>query len=53
MFTTRLLARLARSRRRRAATLDLASLSDRQLSDIGITRYDLFAPLTNSQPKEI
>jgi uncharacterized protein YjiS (DUF1127 family) len=47
MFTTRLLARLARSRRRRAATLDLASLSDRQLSDIGVTRYDLFKPRTN------
>jgi len=47
MFTTRLLARLARSRRRRIATLDLASLSDRQLSDIGVTRYDLFTPPTD------
>ena len=44
MFTNRLFARLARSRRRRVATLDLAALSDRQLSDIGITRHDLFTP---------
>ena len=48
MFTTRLLARLARSRRRRAATLDLASLSDRQLkrvvrrSGVGLARLGSF-----------
>ncbi len=53
MFTTRFLARISRARRKRLATLDLASLSDRQLSDLGITRYDLFTPTTNRQPKEI
>jgi uncharacterized protein YjiS (DUF1127 family) len=47
MFTARLLARLARTRRRRIATLDLASLSDHQLRDIGVTRHDLFTPHTN------
>lgn len=43
MFATRLLARLARSRRSRGARLDLDVLSDRQLRDIGVSRHDLFA----------
>lgn len=42
MFTTRLLASLSRSRRKRIVTLDLAALNDRQLNDIGISRQDLF-----------
>ena len=43
LLATRLLSLVARSRQRRRSTLELASLSDHQLKDIGVTRYDLFA----------
>jgi uncharacterized protein YjiS (DUF1127 family) len=44
MFPTRLARAFATYRRRRQLTLELGRLSDHQLKDIGITRYDLFAP---------
>ena len=44
MFITRLITDSASSRRRRRTTITHASLSDRQLSDLGVTRHDLFAP---------
>jgi uncharacterized protein YjiS (DUF1127 family) len=43
MFPTRLAKAFATYRRRRQRTLELGRLSDHQLTDIGITRYDLFA----------
>ena len=42
MFITRLIT--DSSRRRWKTTITLASLSDRQLSDLGVTRHDLFGP---------
>lgn len=42
MFTTRIAKAFIAFRRRRHATLELIGLSDRQLTDIGITRHDLF-----------
>jgi uncharacterized protein YjiS (DUF1127 family) len=43
LFPTRLAKAFATYRRRRQLTLELGRLSDHQLTDIGITRYDLFA----------
>jgi uncharacterized protein YjiS (DUF1127 family) len=43
MFITRLIADLSSRRQRRRTTIALASLSEQQLSDLGVTRYDLFA----------
>lgn len=43
MFLTRLLNDIAARRHRRRTTIALASLSDQQLNDLGVTRYDLFA----------
>ncbi len=44
MIINRIIGGLASYRRRRESTLEFASLSDHQLRDIGVTRYDLFAP---------
>lgn len=44
LFPTRLARAFAIYHRRRQVTLELGRLSDHQLKDIGITRYDLFAP---------
>jgi len=44
VFPTRLAKAFATYCRRRQLTLELSQLSDHQLSDIGITRHDLFAP---------
>jgi len=44
MFPTRLAKAFATYRRRRQRMLELGRLSDHQLNDIGITRYDLSAP---------
>lgn len=49
MFPTRLARAFATYRRRRQLTLELGRLSDHQLKDIGITRYDLFAPQAEQQ----
>jgi uncharacterized protein YjiS (DUF1127 family) len=43
LFPTRLAKAFTTYRRRRQLTLELGRLSDHQLTDIGITRYDLFA----------
>lgn len=43
MFITRLIKHIAARRRRRRTTVALASLSDQQLKDLGVTRDDLFA----------
>lgn len=43
MFLTRLMNDIAARRQRRRTTIALASLSDQQLNDLGVTRYDLFA----------
>jgi uncharacterized protein YjiS (DUF1127 family) len=42
VFPTRLAKAFATYRRRRQLTLELGRLSDHQLSDIGVTRHDLF-----------
>ena len=47
MFAIRLINHLAAYRRRRQTILKLASLTDHQLKDIGVTRYDLFAPTSS------
>jgi uncharacterized protein YjiS (DUF1127 family) len=44
MFTIRLIERFVSYRRRRQTALELASLSEDQLKDIGVNRHDLFAP---------
>lgn len=44
MFITRLITDFSSSRRRRRTRITLDNLSDRQLSDLGVTRHDLFAP---------
>jgi uncharacterized protein YjiS (DUF1127 family) len=44
MFITRLIADAAARRQRRRNTISLASLSEHQLRDLGVTPYDLFAP---------
>lgn len=44
MFTSRLIDRYISYRRRLRTALTLAELSDHQLKDIGVTRYDLFTP---------
>lgn len=43
MFITRLINSLALHRRRRRTTLELVSLSEKQLEDFGLTRHDLRA----------
>lgn len=48
MSTPRIVITFLASRRRRRTARELAALSDHQLKDIGITRYDLFAL---SQPR--
>lgn len=47
MFTTRVLNYLVAARRRHRTTIALAELSDHQLRDIGVSRYDLFNPGTD------
>ena len=44
MFITRIIGGIAKRHRRHKTTLFLASLSDSQLKDIGISRFDLFDP---------
>ena len=45
MSIPRFIDNLIARRRQRRTVRELASLSDHQLKDIGVTRYDLFAPL--------
>ncbi|WDR01770.1 DUF1127 domain-containing protein [Devosia algicola] len=45
MSFTRIMANYALHRRRRLAALELSDLSERQLRDIGLTRYDIRAAM--------
>ena len=46
MLVTQIFKDFLARRRRRRTTLALATLSDQQLKDIGVTRFDLFEPRT-------
>lgn len=43
MAIERIIRHIASRRRQRQATMSLATLSERQLDDLGIARQDLFA----------
>ncbi|RYE88771.1 MAG: DUF1127 domain-containing protein [Hyphomicrobiales bacterium] len=43
MLIGRIITRIATTRRRRQASLQLAALSERQLEDLGLSRLDLMA----------
>ena len=45
MFVIRIINRINAYRRRRQTATELAALTDHQLRDIGLNRYDLFAPI--------